>query len=98
MGNSAVPTHWYPYTLENGNYLNITKSITSTSMKQHLRAKFLQYWAVTYEVLPTVTDGQGTLPPPEDDSEAVPVPPVDDSQAAPVSPTDEAQMPVVIGF
>lgn len=98
MGNSQVPTHWYPYTVENGNYLTITKSITSTSMKQHLRAKFLQYWAVTYEVLPTVADEQGTLPPPEDDSEAVPVPPVDDSQAAPVSPTDEAQMPVVIGF
>ncbi|XP_059118182.1 bile salt-activated lipase [Peromyscus eremicus] len=112
MGNSPVPTHWYPYTLENGKYLDITNKITSTSVKEHLRAKFLKYWAVTYEVLPTVTDGEDTLPPPEDDSEAVPVPPVDDSEAAPVPPVDnsqtapvpptddsvEAQVPVAIGF
>nr|XP_015857362.1 bile salt-activated lipase isoform X1 [Peromyscus maniculatus bairdii] len=113
MGNSPVPTHWYPYTTENGKYLDITNEITSTSMKEHLRAKFLKYWAVTYEVLPTVTDGEDTLPPSENDSEAVPVPPVDDSeatpvppvddnsQAAPVPPTDgsvEAQVPVAIGF
>ncbi|XP_028739176.1 bile salt-activated lipase [Peromyscus leucopus] len=112
MGNSPVPTHWYPYTTENGKYLDITNEITSTSMKEHLRANFLKYWAVTYEVLPTVTDGEDTLPPSENDSEAVPVPPVDDSeatpvppvdnsQAAPVPPTDdsvEAQVPVAIGF
>lgn len=101
MGNSPVPTHWYPYTLENGNYLDITKAITSTSMKEHLRAKFLKFWTVTFEVLPTVTDDQETLPPPVDDSQAAPVPPTDDSQAAPVPPTDdsvEAQMPAIIGF
>ncbi|KAL1785545.1 bile salt-activated lipase [Sigmodon hispidus] len=91
MGNSPVPTHWYPYTLENGNYLDITKKITSTSMKEHLRAKFLEFWAVTFEVLPTVTGDEDTLPPPEDDSEAAPVPPEDDSEAAPVPPADDSQ-------
>lgn len=114
MGNSPVPTHWYPYTMENGNYLDINKKITSTSMKEHLREKFLKFWAVTFEMLPTVV---GDHTPPEDDSEAAPVPPTDDSQVVPVPPTDdsqttpvpptdnsqagdsvEAQMPVAIGF
>lgn len=91
--------------MENGNYLDITKKITSASIMEHLREKFLKYWAVTYEVLPTVTGDQDTLTPPEDDSEVDPVPPTDGSQTAPVPPTDdsqdatvEAQMPAIIGF
>nr|P07882.2 RecName: Full=Bile salt-activated lipase; Short=BAL; AltName: Full=Bile salt-stimulated lipase; Short=BSSL; AltName: Full=Carboxyl ester lipase; AltName: Full=Cholesterol esterase; AltName: Full=Pancreatic lysophospholipase; AltName: Full=Sterol esterase; Flags: Precursor [Rattus norvegicus]CAA34189.1 cholesterol esterase preprotein (AA -20 to 592) [Rattus norvegicus] len=88
MGNSPVPTHWYPYTTENGNYLDINKKITSTSMKEHLREKFLKFWAVTFEMLPTVV---GDHTPPEDDSEAAPVPPTDDSQGGPVPPTDDSQ-------
>lgn len=112
MGNSPVPTHWYPYTLETGNYLDITNKITSTSVKEHLREKFLKYWAVTFQVLPTVAGDQDTLTPPEDDSEVAPVPPTDDSQTAPVPPTDDSQdapvpstgdyvapqMPATIGF
>ncbi|KAM5299482.1 bile salt-activated lipase [Ctenodactylus gundi] len=98
-GHLDVPTYWYPYTVENGYYLDITKKITSSSMKEHLRTKYLQYWALTYETLPTVEEA--TSVPPSDDSEADPVPPTDDSEAAPVSPTDDsqaAQMPVAIGF
>ncbi|XP_042537034.1 bile salt-activated lipase [Dipodomys spectabilis] len=104
MGHSPVPTHWYPYTMENGNYLEITKKMNSQSMKEHLRTKYVQYWNTTYQELPTM--------PPEDNSQAAPVPPVDDSQAAPVPPVDDSQtapeppadnpegapMPVVIGF
>ncbi|EUB53859.1 Bile salt-activated lipase [Echinococcus granulosus] len=112
MGHSAVPTHWDPYTRENGNYLEINKKMDSSSMKQHLRTNFLRYWTLTYQALPTVTD-QGAAPvPPTDDSEAAPVPPTDDSEAAPSPPADDseaapappaddsegAQMPTVIGF
>uniref|UniRef100_A0A8C5LEF1 Carboxylic ester hydrolase n=1 Tax=Jaculus jaculus TaxID=51337 RepID=A0A8C5LEF1_JACJA len=101
MGYSPVPTHWYPYTLENGNYLEITKKLTSSSMKENLRAKYLRYWTLTYEVLPTVDSDQATPVPPTDDPETVPLPPADDSQAAPVPPAGDAmetQMPVAIGF
>ncbi|VTJ69876.1 Hypothetical predicted protein [Marmota monax] len=31
MGHSAVPTHWYPYTLEDGSYLEITKKMDSSN-------------------------------------------------------------------
>uniref|UniRef100_A0A8C6RJ76 Carboxylic ester hydrolase n=1 Tax=Nannospalax galili TaxID=1026970 RepID=A0A8C6RJ76_NANGA len=101
VGHSPVPTHWYPYTTEDGNYLEITKTMTSSSMKEHLRTKYLNYWSLTYEVLPTVVNDQDRPVPPEDDSEAVPVPPTDDAQAAPVPPTGdsvEALMPAAIGF
>ncbi|XP_036983634.2 bile salt-activated lipase isoform X1 [Artibeus jamaicensis] len=112
MGHLAVPTHWDPYTLENGNYLEINKKIDSTSMKQHLRSDYLNYWALTYQALPTVTEDEATPVPPTDDSEVTPVPPTDDSEATPVPPKDdsedvpvppagdseEVQMPAVIGF
>ncbi|XP_048201627.1 bile salt-activated lipase [Perognathus longimembris pacificus] len=85
MGHSPVPTHWYPYTMEDGNYLEITKKMNSQSMKAHLRRKYVQYWAVTYSELPTV-------PPAVDDPQASPVPPaVDDPQASPVPPADDPQ-------
>uniref|UniRef100_A0A671F8H6 Carboxylic ester hydrolase n=1 Tax=Rhinolophus ferrumequinum TaxID=59479 RepID=A0A671F8H6_RHIFE len=112
MGPSSVPTHWYPYTVENGNYLEINKKMDGSSMKQHLRTNYLHYWTQTYQALPTVT-GQGAAPvpptgdsevapvPPTDDSEVAPVPPTDDSEVAPVPPTDDseaAHVPVAIGF
>nr|XP_020026272.1 bile salt-activated lipase [Castor canadensis] len=101
VGDSSVPTHWYPYTMENGSYLEINKEMDSQSMKEHLRSKYLQYWALTYKQLPTVIGEEAVPVPPTDDSQAAPVPPADDSEAAPVPPADDsqgAQMPVVIGF
>ncbi|EHA98727.1 Bile salt-activated lipase [Heterocephalus glaber] len=110
MGHSAVPTHWYPYTTENGNYLNITSTLDSSSMKEHLRTKFLQFWALTYQALPTVAeatpvplvdDFEGVPLPPTDGSEAAPAPPEDNSSEVPVPPTEGSlapQMPIAIGF
>ncbi|XP_065734594.1 bile salt-activated lipase [Phocoena phocoena] len=101
MGHSPVPTHWDPYTLEGGNYLEINKKMDGSSMKQHLRTNYLQYWNVTYQALPTVT-GEGATPtPPTGDSEATPTPPAGDSEATPAPPAGDsevAQMPIVIGF
>ncbi|XP_006894494.1 PREDICTED: bile salt-activated lipase-like [Elephantulus edwardii] len=101
MGHSAVPTHWDPYTLENDNYLEINNKIDNNSMKQHLRTKYMQYWALTYQALPTVTVGEVSPLPPSDDSEVAPLPPEDDSEAVPEHPTgdsEDAQMPVVLGI
>ncbi|XP_024618307.1 bile salt-activated lipase isoform X2 [Neophocaena asiaeorientalis asiaeorientalis] len=101
MGHSPVPTHWDPYTLEGGNYLEINKKMDGSSMKQHLRTNYLQYWTVTYQALPTVT-GEGATPtPPTGDSEATPAPPTGYSEATPAPPagvSEVAQMPIVIGF
>uniref|UniRef100_A0A8C6BSL5 Carboxylic ester hydrolase n=1 Tax=Monodon monoceros TaxID=40151 RepID=A0A8C6BSL5_MONMO len=95
MGHSPVPTHWDPYTLESGNYLEINKKMDGSSMKQHLRTNYLQYWTVTYQALPTVT-GEGATPtPPTGDSEATPAPPTGDSEATPAPPTALATM---LGF
>nr|XP_003407452.1 bile salt-activated lipase [Loxodonta africana] len=91
VGHLAVPTQWYPYTLENDNYLEITKKIDGNSMKQHLRSNYLEYWNVTYQALPTVSDGEAVPVPPTDDPEAAPVPPTDDPEAAPVPPTDDPE-------
>ncbi|KAM9206530.1 bile salt-activated lipase [Dugong dugon] len=91
-GHLAVPTHWYPYTMEDDNYLEITKKMESSSMKQHLRSNYLQYWTVTYQALPTVTDGEAVPVPPTDDSEASPVPPTGDSEVAPTSPTGDSEV------
>ncbi|XP_036607804.1 bile salt-activated lipase [Trichosurus vulpecula] len=71
-GNSEVPTHWDPYTAENGNYLDITKDINANSMKQHLRTNFLQFWTLTYQALPTVT-GEDKVPEDEVPEDNVPV-------------------------
>ncbi|XP_006894470.1 PREDICTED: bile salt-activated lipase-like [Elephantulus edwardii] len=101
VGHSAVPAHWDPYTLENDNYLEINNKIDSNSMKQHLRSNYLQYWALIYQALPTVTTGEASPVPPTDDSEVAPLPPEDDSEAVPEPPTgdsEDAQMPIVIGF
>ncbi|XP_072488925.1 bile salt-activated lipase [Notamacropus eugenii] len=64
VGNSEVPTQWDPYTAQNGNYLNITKKLDTSSMKQHLRTNFLRFWTLTYQALPTVTKEDRV---PEDD-------------------------------
>uniref|UniRef100_A0A8C9A733 Carboxylic ester hydrolase n=1 Tax=Prolemur simus TaxID=1328070 RepID=A0A8C9A733_PROSS len=112
MGYSAVPTHWEPYTTENGNYLEITNKIDGSSMKQHLRTSYLRYWTLTYQALPTVAGDGATPVPPTGDSEATAVPPTGDSEATPVTPTGDyevtavpptgdsvgAQMPTLIGF
>ncbi|XP_012599515.2 bile salt-activated lipase [Microcebus murinus] len=91
MGNSAVPTHWEPYSPENGNYLEITKKIDGSSMKRHLRTSYLRYWTLTYQALPTVA-GDGAAPePPTSDSEAAPAPPTGDSEAAPAPPTGDSE-------
>ncbi|XP_068409889.1 LOW QUALITY PROTEIN: bile salt-activated lipase [Eschrichtius robustus] len=104
MGHSAVPTHWYPYTLESGNYLEINKKMDGSSMKQHLRTNYLQYWTVTYQALPTET-GEGAAPAtpagdseptpatPAGDSEATPAPPAGDSEATPATPAGDSRPP-----
>ncbi|XP_077918106.1 bile salt-activated lipase [Halichoerus grypus] len=90
MGHSAVPTHWDPYTVENGNYLEITKKMDRNSMKQHLRTNYMRYWTLTYHALPTVT-GNGAAPaPPSGDSDAAPAPPSGDSDAAPAPPSGDS--------
>ncbi|XP_058380384.1 bile salt-activated lipase [Diceros bicornis minor] len=100
-GHSAVPTHWDPYTLESGNYLEINKEMDGSSMKENLRTDYLRYWSLTYEALPAVAS-EGTVPaPPTGDSETTPVTPMGDSEATPAPPmgdSEAAQMPVVIGF
>ncbi|XP_011786817.1 PREDICTED: bile salt-activated lipase [Colobus angolensis palliatus] len=91
MGHSAVPTHWEPYASENGSYLEITKKMDGSSMKQGLRTNFVRYWTLTYVALPTVTDQEATPVPPTGDSEAAPVPPTGGSEAAPVPPTGDSE-------
>lgn len=96
-----MPTNWDPYTLEDGNYLEINKQMDSNSMKLHLRTNYLQFWTQTYQALPTVTGEGASLVPPVDNSEASPVPPADNSEAATepsAGDSEVAQMPVVIGF
>ncbi|XP_037348881.1 bile salt-activated lipase [Talpa occidentalis] len=101
MGGAVVPTHWKPYTVENGDYLEINNKIDANSMKQHLRSEFLHYWTLTYHALPTV-NGQETTPvPPSEDSNVDPVPPSEDTEGPPAPPSEDiegAHMPVVIGF
>ena len=85
-----MPTNWDPYTLEDGNYLEINKQMDSNSMKLHLRTNYLQFWTQTYQALPTVTGEGASSVPPADSSEATTEPSAGDSEVA--------QMPVVIGF
>lgn len=96
-----MPTNWDPYTLEDGNYLEINKQMDSNSMKLHLRTNYLQFWTQTYQALPTVTGEGASSVPPADSSEASPVPPADSSEATTepsAGDSEVAQMPVVIGF
>ncbi|XP_031510539.1 bile salt-activated lipase-like [Papio anubis] len=91
MGHSAVPTHWEPYTSENGSYLEITKKMDGSSLKRGLRSIFLCYWTLTYVALPTVTDEEATPVPTTGDSESAPVPTRGDSQDAPVPLTSDSE-------
>ncbi|KAM8944731.1 bile salt-activated lipase isoform 2-T2 [Lycaon pictus] len=93
MGHSAVPIHWDPYTVESGNYLEITKKMDHNSLKQHLRTDYLRYWAVTYQALPTVTGDEATPAPPSGDSNATPAPPSGDSNAPPAPPSGDSNAP-----
>ncbi|XP_007101543.2 bile salt-activated lipase [Physeter macrocephalus] len=88
MGHSAVPTHWYPYTLESGNYLEINKKMDGSSMKQHLRTSYLQYWTEIYQALPAppAGDSADTPAPPAGDSEDTPAPPAGGSEDTPAPP------------
>nr|XP_010973713.1 bile salt-activated lipase [Camelus dromedarius] len=90
VGESAVPANWDPYTQEGGDYLEIKKEMDSSSMKQHLRTSYVNYWTLTYQALPTVADEASTSLPPMADSEATPVSPMGDSEVA--------RMPIAIGF
>ncbi|XP_059958412.1 bile salt-activated lipase [Mesoplodon densirostris] len=91
MGHSPVPTHWDPYTLESGNYLEINKKMDGSSMKQHLRTNYVQYWTVSYQALPTVLDSEATPAPPAGDSEATPAPPAGDSEATPAPTAGDSE-------
>ncbi|XP_070934641.1 bile salt-activated lipase-like [Macaca nemestrina] len=91
IGHSAVPTHWEPYTSENGSYLEITKKMDGSSLKRGLRTNFLRYWTLTYVALPTVTDQEATPVPATGDSESAPVPAMGDSQDAPVPLTSDSE-------
>ncbi|XP_011840055.1 PREDICTED: bile salt-activated lipase-like [Mandrillus leucophaeus] len=91
MGDSAVPTHWEPYTSENGSYLEITKKMDGSSLKWGLRTNFLRYWTLTYVALPTVTDREATPVPTTGDSESAPVPAMGDSQDTPVPLTSDSE-------
>ncbi|XP_040860581.1 bile salt-activated lipase [Ochotona curzoniae] len=91
-GTSEVPAHWEPYTLENGNYLEINKQTSKDSRGQYLRPSFLKFWTTTYQQLPTVIGNDPGL---------VLVPPTDDPEAGFTPPADllvDAQAPVAIGF
>ncbi|XP_036073986.1 bile salt-activated lipase [Rousettus aegyptiacus] len=88
MGPLAVPTRWHPYTPESGDYLEITKKMDNSSMKQHLRTSYLRYWTLTYWALPTV-NGEGASPaPPTDGPDVTPAPPTDGPDVTPAPPTD----------
>uniref|UniRef100_A0A8D2DGE0 Carboxyl ester lipase n=1 Tax=Sciurus vulgaris TaxID=55149 RepID=A0A8D2DGE0_SCIVU len=92
MGHSAVPTHWYPYTLEDGNYLEITKKMDSSSMKQHLRTRYLKYWTQTYQALPTVV-GEGTAPESPANGSLPPLAPPVNGSLPPLAPPVNGSLP-----
>ncbi|XP_067397994.1 bile salt-activated lipase [Emydura macquarii macquarii] len=54
-GESTVPIGWVPYTQEQSYYLEINSDINYDSVKQGLRASYVQFWTTTYHNLPTVT-------------------------------------------
>ncbi|KAJ1134238.1 hypothetical protein NDU88_000692 [Pleurodeles waltl] len=54
-GDSRVPTPWLPYSTENQEYLEITHKIDLQSMKQRMRTEFVQFWAQSYQNLPSAS-------------------------------------------
>ncbi|KAM6431190.1 bile salt-activated lipase [Liasis olivaceus] len=53
-GESKVPIGWVPYSNENTFYLEINHNINYESVKQALRAPYVNFWSVTYHSLPDV--------------------------------------------
>ncbi|XP_040387554.1 bile salt-activated lipase isoform X1 [Cygnus olor] len=57
-GYSEVPITWLPYTTEGGYYLDINNNLNYDSVKQNLRAPFVNYWNAVYLKLPQVATTQ----------------------------------------
>uniref|UniRef100_A0A8C3GH08 Carboxylic ester hydrolase n=1 Tax=Cairina moschata TaxID=8855 RepID=A0A8C3GH08_CAIMO len=57
-GYSEVPITWPPYTIEGGYYLDINNNLNYDSVKQNLRAPFVNYWNAVYLKLPQVATTQ----------------------------------------
>ncbi|KAH1179289.1 hypothetical protein KIL84_021872 [Mauremys mutica] len=53
-GESTVPIGWIPYTGEDSYYLEINSDINYDSVKQSLRASYVQFWNTVYQSLPDV--------------------------------------------
>ncbi|XP_069093234.1 bile salt-activated lipase [Pleurodeles waltl] len=54
-GDSSVPTPWLPYSPEYQQYLEINHKINLQSMKQYLRKEYVQFWAQSYQSLPSAS-------------------------------------------
>ncbi|XP_054249600.1 bile salt-activated lipase-like [Indicator indicator] len=59
-GEFKVPVNWPPYSEEGSYYLEINNKIGKNSVKQNLRAKFVEFWDSVYQRLPLV---DGITPP-----------------------------------
>ncbi|NXI71264.1 CEL lipase, partial [Anseranas semipalmata] len=55
-GYSEVPITWLPYSNEGSYYLEINSDMNYDSVKQNLRASFVNYWNSVYLKLPQVAD------------------------------------------
>ncbi|NXL95935.1 CEL lipase, partial [Alectura lathami] len=55
-GDSDVPITWLPYTQEGGYYLEINDEINYDSVKQNLRAPYVNFWNAVYMKLPQVAE------------------------------------------
>lgn len=53
-----MPVTWLPYTTEGGYYLDINSNLNYDSVKQNLRASFVNYWNAVYLKLPQVATTQ----------------------------------------
>ncbi|XP_075434905.1 bile salt-activated lipase [Ascaphus truei] len=53
-GESSVPTPWLLYSAQYGQYLEITKKMNYQSVKQSLRAPYVNFWTKTFRNLPNV--------------------------------------------
>ncbi|XP_061867770.1 bile salt-activated lipase [Colius striatus] len=55
-GNSEVPVTWPAYTTQGGYYLDINNDMNDSSVKENLRAEFVNFWNSVYRSLPQVAD------------------------------------------
>lgn len=51
-----MPIGWVPYDSQHGYYLEINKDINYDSVKQGLRAPFVNFWSVAYRSLPNAVN------------------------------------------